>query len=165
MAPGLLSNGKPVLAWYEDDTGDLLISWGNTAASGTNAYDNASGRPLPGRNEWQANVKVVDSARGQHVDMVVDAVDTIHLAYYDLAGGLYYANISAAGGEPNMGTLTKVKVDTYLTAGTKLMLNVRQDKHGMCPIFPTSICPSREPNTRPVSRGGQNGVPASPMKA
>jgi hypothetical protein len=78
---------------------------------------------------WQSNAVEVDTFKGTHVDMAVDAGDNIHLAYYDVSnGGLWYAYI--AKDQIGNGVNTKVErrsVDTYLAAGTKLMINVRND--------------------------------------
>jgi hypothetical protein len=65
------------------------------------------------------------------------ANDTIHLAYYSNSGGLYYAKINTTGSgtslRPNItkngnivSNVTPIKVDTFLSAGTKIMINVRQ---------------------------------------
>jgi len=84
--------------------------------------------------DWQNNARVVQSFAGTHVDMVVDAENNIHLAYYDVRnGGLYYAYIpvkgAGTGAIPDTNRIITARVDTYLSAGTKLMLNVRQE-HG-----------------------------------
>jgi hypothetical protein len=80
--------------------------------------------------------------------MAVDGHNNIHLAYYDSNnGGLYYALIpsdngtTALGGtvKPNPGAVNanikKVKVDTFLAVGTKLMLNVRNEGTTTNPIY------------------------------
>jgi len=79
---------------------------------------------------WQSNAKIVHSFAGSHVDMAIDGDDNIHLAYYDsLNGGLYYALVPPDGTIPDVDKAEYVKVDTYLSAGTRIMLNVRKETH------------------------------------
>jgi hypothetical protein len=83
-------------------------------------------------NGWQTNAREIDTFKGTHVDMAIDAANNVHLAYYDVSnGGLWYALVKASNGTNTnsvpSGTITKVRVDTYLSAGTKIMLNVRQE--------------------------------------
>jgi len=81
-----------------------------------------------GTGTWQGNAQIVNRLAGSHVDMVIDQSDRIHLAYYDvLSGGLFYSLVPTVGGVPNLATATTVKVDTYLSAGTRIMLNVRRE--------------------------------------
>jgi hypothetical protein len=101
--------------------------------------------------QWQDNAVIIDQGKGTHVDMAIDGQNTIHLAYYDASnGGLYYARIPATGTDtaanirPNVtknasniatSGVTKVKVDTYLSAGTKIMINVRQQGSNYVPYI------------------------------
>jgi hypothetical protein len=144
-AAGFLSNGLPVLAWYDRVNQNLILSWGSgtpTATGGNYPYGNANSRVVTTTAQWQSNAVIIDTFKGTHVDMAVDGANNIHLAYYDLAnGGLYYALIqpdatgNGAGVRPNVSkdtdnkatNIKPVKVDTYLSAGTKLMINVRQE--------------------------------------
>jgi hypothetical protein len=82
--------------------------------------------------------------RGAHVDMAVDMNDNIHLAYYDSSsGGLYYAYIRNNGGtqgfkgdvRPDTTSVKTARVDTYSTAGTKLMLNLRLQNGNYVPYI------------------------------
>jgi hypothetical protein len=75
--------------------------------------------------DWQANAKVIDdNGAGWHVDLTVDAADHIHIAYYDSNGGdLKYAYIPAY--DSPGGDITVVTADSFLSAGTKLMINTR----------------------------------------
>ena len=67
--------------------------------------------------------------------MAVDGGDNVHLAYYDVFnGGLHYAYIPALNGNtttarPDKSSIKTAKVDTYLSAGTKIMINVRKENH------------------------------------
>ena len=78
---------------------------------------------------WQANARVIPNSagKGSHVDMVVDSGNNVHLAYYDVNnGGLYYTHIpSASVVSASTSGIQTVRVDTFLAAGTKIMLNVR----------------------------------------
>ncbi|MCL2210502.1 MAG: hypothetical protein FWB95_01110, partial [Treponema sp.] len=124
--------GIPVIAWYDKDMQRLVISYGNQPTNGTSISTTAT-------DDWQGRATVVKEAAGTHVDMAVDGSDNIHLAYYDVFnGGLWYTFIPAsgitayaAGGTNNRAAVSgmkTVKVDTYLSAGTKITINVRQ--HG-----------------------------------
>jgi len=140
-AVGLLKNGLPVIAWYDAVNKKLYLSYGSApsipATSNVGVSDGAgTGYPnnwttIP----WQANAVEIDSGKGSYVDMVVDAADNIHLAYYSNSGGVYYALIPTAGGIPNTANKQIFKVDTYLSAGTKLMLNVRKNGDNYVPYI------------------------------
>jgi large repetitive protein len=129
-AVGHLSNGRPVIAWYDDTNACLVFSYGNALTGNVTTYD-GNNISTTNTQTWQSNARritPVGSGKGQHVDMVVDG-DNVHLAYYDVNnGGLYYTYIPSAN-VPNNNTINPetapIKVDTYLSAGTKLMLNVR----------------------------------------
>jgi len=129
-ASASLSTGVPVIAWYDRINQNLLISYGNVNAHGTSGTSTAA---------WQGRATVVQAGAGTHVDMAVDRADNVHLAYYDVFnGGLFYAYIPVSGftSATSDSTLTKVsgitpvKVDTYLSAGTKIMINIREQGTG-----------------------------------
>jgi len=132
-AVGYLSNnnnGLPVIAWYDRTHQKLILSWGNNFTSDL-IYNNAGFRNY-GTTDWQGKAVEIASNKGAHVDMVVDGNNNIHLAYYDVVnGGLWYTYIPVTGTGtsqvPNPSAKTTVKVDTYLSAGTKIMLNVRNE--------------------------------------
>jgi hypothetical protein len=128
-AVGGLSNGRPVIAWYDNYNQRLVFSYGNST-TGSTVYNNAGAIVATTTAQWQANAAVVDTFKGSHVDLAVDGADNVHLAYYDVGnGGLYYAYIpyDATNARPNTGAIQKVRVDTYLAVGTKLMINVRRE--------------------------------------
>jgi len=209
-AVGFLSNGIPLITWYDSVNDSLKFSWGNNTpantivatrsfqstanAANTDApaarlltYNNhglatndivtvggatryvyvvsnntfklfsdaafTTANPASGTNgnvtvtvaaitnsyatttqaDWQTNAKTIDTNKGAHVDMVVDANDNVHLAYFDLNnGGLYYAIIppnssTGTARRPDTSNVKPVKVDTFLSAGTKIMITVRSD--------------------------------------
>jgi hypothetical protein len=89
--------------------------------------------------QWQTNARVIPGteAKGSHVDMAVDGGGNVHLAYYDVInGGLWYSYIpSASVISTSTAGIETVRVDTYLAAGTKLMLNVRQQGANYVPYI------------------------------
>jgi len=109
-AAGILNNGTPVIAWYDSNAQRLLLSYGTT--TGATAAN------------WTANVKEITTGKGSHVDMAVEG-NNIHLAYYSNDGGLWYTYIPYGASEPNVSGRSTVRVDTYLSAGTRIMINVR----------------------------------------
>ena len=111
-AAGILSTGVPLVAWYDSTGEKLYIAYG-TVSSGTTV------------SSWTTTE--IDSKKGAYVDMAVDGGNNVHLAYYSSDGGLWYAHIPYSGSALNMGGITKRRVDTYLSAGTRLMINVREE--------------------------------------
>jgi hypothetical protein len=118
----------------------LLISYGNTPADATSISTTSTAA-------WNTRAQVVMEGAGAHVDMAVDRFDNVHLAFYDVFnGGLYYAYIpgtaftrttstnsttaNGQGAQILSANIAVVKVDTYLSAGTKLMINVREEFNG-----------------------------------
>ena len=123
-AVGFLSTGRPVVAWFDRTNMNLVLSYGNAApATGTTTLPTTT-------DQWQANARIVHSLAGSHVDMAIDGDNNIHLAYFDaLNGGLYYARIPSPAGIPNVGAAQIVRVDSFLSAGTRVMINVRRETH------------------------------------
>jgi len=141
-AVGFMSTGLPVIAWYDRTNMNLVLSHGNNIPA-NNTLTVTTSNP-----QWQTNARVVHgpaatggrptTAAGSHVDMVI-LNNVIHLAYFDvLNGGLYYARIPSHSAQipsntgvtttiPNVDGATIVRVDTYLSAGTRIMLNVRTE--------------------------------------
>jgi len=118
----------PVIAWYDRSAQNLLISYGNASYTSVTAT-----------SDWQNRATVVQQGVGTHVDMAVDGGNNVHLAYYDvLNGGLYYAYIpnsgfpvrTSSGGSKDVTGIKTVKVDTFLSAGTKIMINIREQGTG-----------------------------------
>ena len=126
-AVGFLSTGRPVIAWYDRTKMNLVLSYGN-GVPGNNGTATVSTTTA----QWQGNARIVQTAAGSHVDMVIDQDNNVHLAYYDVFnGGLYYALVpvkdTGDNRVPDVASATIVKVDTYLSAGTRIMLNVRRE--------------------------------------
>jgi len=110
-AVGLLSNGFPVIAWYENATQKLMFSYNTATSSNVN---------------WGSNAAIIADGKGTHVDMAVDASNNVHLAYYSDDGGLWYTYIPSSDvTNASRPTPRSVRVDTFLSPGTKLMINIR----------------------------------------
>ena len=140
-AVGGLSDGRPVVAWYDRINQNLVFSFGSGVPTAT-AIDNAASivttqtgaNTSPAAGTWQGNAVIIQRFAGSHVDMAVDQSNNVHLAYYDVFnGGLYYAfipsnwyNMTSSARNAHIAN-NVVKVDTYLSAGTKLMINVRRE--------------------------------------
>jgi len=132
-ASASLSNNVPVIAWYDETSEKLLISYGNVAQDINNANN------VTTTDVWQARATEVQVNAGPFVDMAVDGGNNVHLAYYDNNGGLCYAYIPSGSipvvQVPGTSTTNKItgittfRVDTFLSAGLKIMINVRQETH------------------------------------
>ena len=137
-ATGGLTTGRPVIAWYDRVNQKLWLSYGSgvpttTTAPAPNSTVNITTSIVTSATaQWQNNAMEVAAFAGTHVDMAIDQDNYVHLAYYDVQnGGLYYALIPPAGTGsdiiPDKNNIKTARVDTYLSAGTKLMLNVRRE--------------------------------------
>jgi hypothetical protein len=137
-AVGFLSNGVPLVAWYDNVNTCLVFSYGFNnssttplSSSLTTGYGSAGSRV--NTTNWQRTQMLDETGKGTHVDMAVDGDDNVHLAYYSSDGGLWYTFIPKADGSsgtnlrPDISRRTTVRVDTFLSAGTKLMINVREE--------------------------------------
>jgi len=137
-AVGFLDNGLPLIAWYDNLNQELLLSW--TEAPTATAYNNTNSRKQGTTADWQGNAKLIETLKGNYVDMAVDAGNNIHLAYYDVgSSGLWYTLIPPTGSgtamRPDVAARKTVKVDTYLSAGMNLMINVRSDGTNYVPYI------------------------------
>ncbi|WP_010263610.1 Ig-like domain-containing protein [Treponema primitia] len=114
-AVGALRDGRAVIAWYDAVNQQLVYSYSSGTDPSTTTTVN-----------WQTNAKVIDTDfAGWHVDLTVDNNTTqgIHIAYYSSSGGdLKYAYLSSYNATPQV-----VTVDSFLSAGTKLMINTRAE--------------------------------------
>jgi hypothetical protein len=121
-AVGSLSTGRAVIAWYDATAKRLIFSYSQTANPNSLTTNN-----------WQSNAKVIDEniGAGWHVDLTVDGADGIHIAYYDSdSTDLKYAYLSAYNATP-----TVVTVDSFLSTGTKLMINTRKEGNVYVPYI------------------------------
>jgi hypothetical protein len=112
-AVGGLSDGRAVIAWHDSYNRTLVFSYSDDT------------NPMISPN-WQSNARVIaNDFDGWHVDLSVDDTDGIHLTWYNSgAGGLWYAYLSVYNQAVN-GMVVPVRVDTYLSAGTRIMINTR----------------------------------------
>jgi hypothetical protein len=113
-----------VIAWYDADAKQLVYSYSQgTDPSGTTTA------------QWQANAKVIDTDfAGWHVDLTVDRNNGIHIAYYTSSNGdLKYAYVPSY--DAAQSAIKVVTVDSFLSAGTKLMINTRQETRGASTVI------------------------------
>jgi large repetitive protein len=136
-AVGLLKNGEPLIAWYDNSRQRLMFSFIDTRPGGTTTA-NGFVTTTTGVNSnaaagtWQGNAAVIAEGMGTHVDMAVDKDDNVHLAYYSDDGGLWYTFIPSAEVKKKVrdpSLVKPVRVDTFLSAGTKIMINVRNNSN------------------------------------
>ncbi|AEF86025.1 putative lipoprotein [Treponema primitia ZAS-2] len=120
-AAGGLSNGRGVIAWHDAPGRRLMYSYSNTLDPSTMSTP-----------DWQANAKVIDADfAGWYVDLAVDSDNGIHIAYYaNSTGDLKYVYLPSYYATPRV-----VTVDSYLSAGTKLMITVRKENGVQIPYI------------------------------
>jgi hypothetical protein len=125
VAVGVVPAGQPgagtaVVAWYDTTSQSLKISYNTNPSGATEA-------------QWGTNVRTVDSGfAGQYVDLAVDNTGGIHLAYYSSAAGdLKYAYFSDyLDATPDIAV-----VDTFLSVGSNLMIQVYDDGTNIIPYI------------------------------
>lgn len=123
-AVGYASDGAAVVAWYDASERRLVYSYNKTPGTAVTSTTN---------NTWQTNAVVLDSDyAGWYVDLVVVG-KAVHIAYYTSGeGNLKYVYIpeydkvtkNAETGDLT-GNATVVTVDSYLSVGTNITINVR----------------------------------------
>jgi len=119
VAVGYTNDDKTaVAAWYDSGTRRLVYSYKSLAADATDT--------------WQGNAVYLDGEyTGWHVDLVVDDANKVHIAYYNSKNGdLKYAYIDGYDQAKTAGKVTKVTVDSYLSVGTNITINVRKEGTG-----------------------------------
>jgi len=147
VSVGALSNGLPVVAWFDRVNQNLVFSHGGSSAqpplnntalatsvTGTGNIVNAT------TQQWQDNAVIIHHGVGTHVAMAIGSDNVIHLAYYDVVnGGLFYARVYPTGSgltvQPDMNNIHVARVDTFLSAGTNLSINVREETHGTATFY------------------------------
>ena len=121
-AVGVTSGGVAVVAWYDASARRLVYS-----------YNTAPNTPVYG-GAWQSNAQVIDdSYAGQYVDLFVDSNDGIHIAYYvNSSGDLKYAYLPSYNFELTDENRANhvVTVDAYLSAGTNITINTKEETVG-----------------------------------
>ena len=118
-AVGYTTDGNTaVAAWYDATARRLVYSYKSLAADATDT--------------WQGNAVYLDGEyTGWHVDLVVDDANKVHIAYYNSKNGdLKYAYIDGYDQAKKSGKVTKVTVDSYLSVGTNITINVRKEGTG-----------------------------------
>lgn len=111
-----------VVAWYDAENSCLVYSYCENPANGT-------------KNTWQNNAIVLDSDyAGWYVDMAVDAGGGIHIAYYTTGSGdLKYAYLPMYNSP--LADAKVVTVDSYLSTGTQISINTRNDGTAASPNY------------------------------
>lgn len=111
-----------VVAWYDAENSCLVYSYCENPASGT-------------KSTWQNNAIVLDSDyAGWYVDMAVDAGGGIHIAYYTTGSGdLKYAYLPRYNS--TLADAKVVTVDSYLSTGTQISINTRNDGTSASPNY------------------------------
>ena len=121
-AVGATSGGVAVVAWYDASARRLVYS-----------YNTAPDTPVYG-GAWQSNAQVIDdSYAGQYVDLFVDSNDGIHIAYYvNSSGDLKYAYLPSYNFKLTDANRANhvVTVDAYLSAGTNITINTKEETVG-----------------------------------
>lgn len=120
-AVGYTPEGYAVVAWYDASKRALIYSYNTTPET-----------PVVG-GVWQSNALVIDSSyAGWYVDMIVDGDGGIHIAYYNTGrGDLKYAYLDSY----NDRNPTVVTVDSYLSVGTNITINVRKENNEYVPYI------------------------------
>ncbi len=117
-AVGIVPNGTSyvgLVAWYDASTRKVCYSYNTTPSTATAATD----------SQWQQHAKYLDEAyTGWYVDLATDDDGGIHIAYYNSAkGDLKYVYLSSYDADPT----EPVTVDSYLSVGTNITVNVRKE--------------------------------------
>lgn len=118
--------GVAVIAWYDASARQLIYSYNEHPETSQSANEAKTG------GVWQTNAKVIDSSTaGWYVDMCVDGNGGIHIAYYNSGkGDLKYAYLSRYDAAPVVKT-----VDSYLSTGTNITINVKQENGKYVPYI------------------------------
>ena len=128
-AVGYTSDGKAIVAWYDAKARRIVYSYNNSPGTAISTMTN---------NTWQTNAVYLDEAyTGWYVDLVVDSGDHVHIAYYNSKSGdlkyVYIPTYNAVTKDANgnlTGGATVVTVDSYLSVGTNITINVRDEGTG-----------------------------------
>ena len=139
IVPNAVGTGYiAVVAWYDASVRRLCYSYN----------ENPSSAVVGG--VWQKNAIYLDEVyTGWYVDMAVDSDGGIHIAYYNSAkGDLKYAYLSSY----NDTNPTVVTVDSYLSVGTNITVNVRKEGDKQIPyIYYYNASATQTPNSIKVA--------------
>ncbi|MBB5225262.1 hypothetical protein DYE50_04670 [Treponema ruminis] len=133
-AVGYASNGDAVVAWYDASNRQLVFSYNTAANIAKTTFNNGSpnAETTAAQTAWQTNAVVIDSDyAGWYVDLAVDGDGGVHIAYYKSStGDLKYAYIekydeAKRNGKLNTSKVKVVTVDSYLSVGTNITINVK----------------------------------------
>ncbi|MCR5614525.1 hypothetical protein [Treponema sp.] len=111
---GVTTDNKAVVAWYASDAQALYYK-----------YQTATG--------WSNAVLIDDGFVGWYVDLIVDGLNGVHIAYYDAGNGdLKYAYIENYTQPVNAKVMT---VDSYLSSGTNISISVKNTGTAEAPVY------------------------------
>ena len=107
---GVTSGGVAVVAWYDKPNTRLMYSYNTDPSSSGGSSE----------SQWQTNAIVLDSDfSGWFVDVAVDGVNAIHIAYYNSSNGdLRYIYIPSYNGTPS----APKTIDSFLSTGSNLTI-------------------------------------------
>ena len=127
-AIGYTTEGYAVVAWYDASARRLVYSYNKAPGTAKTSMTD---------NPWQTNAVYLDDMyTGWYVDLVVDADDHVHIAYYNSkSGDLKYVYIPdydsvSRNASGQLTGATVVTVDSYLSVGTNITINVRDEGTG-----------------------------------
>ena len=127
-----------VVAWYDASVRKVYYSYNTDPDTVSNTV-------------WQTNAKELDTNAytGWHVDLAVDDDGGIHIAYYNSAkGDLKYVYLSSYNATPS----APVTVDSYLSVGTNITVNVRKEGGKNVPyIYYYNASSNQTPNSIKVA--------------
>lgn len=127
-AVGYTKDGYAVVAWYDAKARRIVYSYNKTPGTAITSMTN---------NTWQNNAIYLDGTyTGWYVDLVVDGNDGVHIAYYNSnSGDLKYVYIPkfddvSINDDGELTGATVITVDSYLSVGTNITINVRNEGTG-----------------------------------
>ena len=127
-----------VVAWYDASVRKVYYSYNTDPDTVSDTV-------------WQTNAKELDTNAytGWHVDLAVDDDGGIHIAYYNSAkGDLKYVYLSSYNATPS----DPVTVDSYLSVGTNISVNVRKESGKNVPyIYYYNASSNQTPNSIKVA--------------
>lgn len=119
-AVGVNSTGTVAfMTWYDATNQCLVFSYNTSPGTASGA-------------QWQTNATVIDSDfSGWYVDMVVDDLNGIHIAYYNSSNGdLNYVYLPTYLSAPQL-----AKVDSFLGVGTNVSIAVQNNGGNRTPYI------------------------------
>ena len=136
LSLGVNSDGEVIIAWYDEINQELYLTHAkdseftdaaaNTIVSTDKNHTTTFGNSYARTRVWENNTQKI-GVGGEYVQMVVDADNKIHIAYYDNINGgrVKYVRLAA-----DFTKEADVIVDSHGDVGSELTLNVGKDASG-----------------------------------